>query len=85
LLLTATGISLPALMCWMTDGMVANMNCTRPARRSLTLRRLLGNMGRRDTLLAKHISPQMRGRADAGRTVVQLAWFAFAWQRVRSS
>ena len=28
--------SLPALMCWITEGMVANMNCTRPASRSFS-------------------------------------------------
>ncbi|MCY1556540.1 hypothetical protein D9M68_933000 [compost metagenome] len=35
-LLTAMARSLPALMCEMTDGMVANMNCTRPASRSFS-------------------------------------------------
>ena len=32
--LTAMGLSLPAVMCGMTDGMVANMNWMRPAKRS---------------------------------------------------
>ena len=58
-----------------TDGMVANMNCMRPASRSLSASApLYGTCAASaPDALAQHVAGQVRRRADAGRAVVELA------------